>query len=354
MAASGDIRDLASAGPLFMVGLPGPRVDEAARKLVRELRVGGVILFARNLEGPEQVWELTRDLQQEALAAGDLPLLIAVDQEGGAVQRLKEPFTRIPAARDLGAFSTPAEVAALSRTVARELALVGINLNLAPVLDVARQPACPQWGRSYGSEPERVAAFGEAAIRGFLTGGVLPAAKHFPGLGDTTVDSHQVLPSAQDPDPERTTDLLPFRRAVASGVPVIMTAHLKVPAWDGQTATMSPVALKDWLRRLLGFEGVIITDDLEMGAIAGAAAVPMAACRALAAGADLLLICSPGEAAWEAAALLSRDQALHQSGADSKRRLKRLREKVLRKPADLEEVKAYFGGQGGGINSPKK
>jgi beta-N-acetylhexosaminidase len=346
MGASGNNQGLTAAGPLFMVGLPGPRVDGAARELVRELRVGGIILFARNLEGPEQVWELTRNLQQEALAAGAPPLLIAIDQEGGTVQRLKEPFTRIPAARDLGSSSTPQEVAAISRTAARELALVGINLNLAPVLDVARQPACPQWGRSYSSDPEQVAVFGEAAIRGFREGGVLPVAKHFPGLGDTAVDSHQVLPRAQDPDPARIVDLLPFRRAVGAGVPAIMTAHLQVPAWEVQTATLSSVALKDWLRGRLGFKGVIITDDLEMGAVAGAAAAPDAACQAFTAGADLLLICSKGEAAWEAAALLSRDHALRKSVADAKSRLHRLREQVPKAPADLSKVAAYFQGRG--------
>jgi beta-N-acetylhexosaminidase len=344
--APGHDRDLGSVGPLFMVGIPGPRLDKEARELVRELRVGGIILFARNIESPVQIWELTRDLQQEALAIGNLPLLIAVDQEGGVVQRLKEPFTRIPAARDLGNGSTPAEVAALSRTVARELSMVGINLNLAPVLDVARQPSCPQWGRSYSSDPEQVAIFGAAAIRGFLEGGILPVAKHFPGLGDTTVDSHQVLPTTQDLDPERPTDLLPFRRAVAAGVPVIMTAHVHVPAWDGQTATMSPVALQDWLRGRLGFDGVIITDDLEMGAITGAAAVPAAARQALMAGADLLLICSEVKAAWEAAALLNRDYSLQQRMVDSRHRLERLRQQVARVSVDLAEVKAYFKGRG--------
>jgi beta-N-acetylhexosaminidase len=353
MAASGGNQDLTSAGPLFMVGIPGPRVDGAVREMVRELRVGGIILFARNLGGPQEVWELTRDLQEDARRAGDLPLLIAVDQEGGTVQRLKEPFTLIPPARELGSTSSPREVAALARTVAQELALVGINLNLAPVLDVARQPACPQWGRSYSSDPEQVAVFGAAAIRGFLAGGVLPAAKHFPGLGDTLVDSHQVLPGAQDPDPERTLDLLPFRRAVAAGVPVIMTAHLQVPAWEVSTATLSPVALKDWLRRRLGFSGVIVTDDLEMGAVAGAAAAPEAAHQACRAGADLLLICTRGEAAWEAAALLARDPALQPALADSRRRLQRLRERVPHRPPDLESVKAYFK-RGGRSGSPKK
>jgi beta-N-acetylhexosaminidase len=226
------------------------------------------------------------------------------------------------------------------------LALVGINLNLAPVLDVARQANCPQWGRSYSSDPEQVAIFGAAAIQGFLEGGILPGAKHFPGLGDTTVDSHQVLPTAQDPDPERPTDLLPFRRAVAAGVPVIMTAHVHVPAWDGQPATMSPVALNDWLRGHLGFSGVIITDDLEMGAIAGAAAIPAAARQAFRAGADLLLICSEVKYAWEAAALLKQDHSLQQRLAGSGQRLEHLRKQVSREPADLAAVKAYFKKRG--------
>jgi beta-N-acetylhexosaminidase len=342
MAASGNKRELSSVGPLFMAGIAGARVDQAARELVRELKVGGVILFARNLEDPEQIWELTRELQQETRASEDLPLLIAVDQEGGPVQRLQAPFTLIPPARELGLSSTPDQVEALARTVGRELALVGINLNLAPVLDVARTPRCPQWERSFGSDPEKVAALGEAVIRGFLQEKVLPVAKHFPGLGDTSVDSHQVLPTAQDPDPERATDLLPFRRAVAAGTPAIMTAHLQVPAWDGRPATLSPAALQDRLRQGLGFQGVIITDDLEMGAIAGATAVPDAAGQALAAGADLLLVCSPGDAVWDAAALLSRDAVLTRYAAAARGRVQTLRERVARAPVEKTAVRAFF------------
>ena len=117
----------------------------------------------------------------------------------------------------------------MSRQVARELALVGINVNLAPVLDVPRGPDCPQWDRAYSSDPERAARFALAAIRGYLAGGVIPVAKHFPGLGDTLADSHQELPLAQSDDPSRETDLLPFREAVAAGAPAVMTAHLLVP-----------------------------------------------------------------------------------------------------------------------------
>ncbi len=342
MTARGKKGIISSVGALLMAGIPGPRMDPAARELVRDLRVGGIILFARNLEDPEQVWELTRDLQQEALDAGAPPLLIAVDQEGGPVQRLKEPFTIIPAARELGLGATAAQVEALAQTVGRELALVGINMNLAPVLDVARNPHSPLWERSFGSDPQKVATLGEAAIRGFGQAKVAPVAKHFPGLGDTSVDSHQVLPTVQDPDPERTMDLVPFRRAVALGAPAIMTAHLQVPAWDSRPATLSSVALRDWLRQRLGYQGVIMTDDLEMGAIAGAAAVPEAAGQALAAGADLLLVCSPGDAVWEAADFLSRDQAMSPSADEARSRVQALRAQLGWAPADKAAVKAYF------------
>ena len=232
-----------SWGQLLMVGIPGPRMETVARELVRDLKVGGIILFARNIESPEQVWELTRNLQREALTATGRPLLLAVDQEGGRVQRLKAPFTLIPAARELGAASTPAGVERLAEQVARELALVGLNVNLAPVLDVPRTQACPLWDRAYSSDPETAAAYAVAAIRGYLAGGIIPVAKHFPGLGDTLVDSHELLPLAQSGDPQREVDLLPFRRAIAAGVPMVMTAHLAVPESEARPGHSVPGGL---------------------------------------------------------------------------------------------------------------
>jgi beta-N-acetylhexosaminidase len=329
-------------GQLLMVGLPGPRVDAVARELVRDLQVGGIILFARNIETPEQVWELCRDLQQEALAACGLPLLISVDQEGGPVQRLKAPFTIIPPARQLGLEAQASQVEALARQTARELSLVGINMDLAPVLDVARGPECPLWERSYGQDPELVARMGAAAIRGYLTGGVFPVAKHFPGLGDTGVDSHVDLPLSQSGDPGREMDMIPFRGAVAAGVPAIMTAHLVVPEWDSRAATLSSIILQERLRRDLGFDGVIITDDLEMGAIATHQTAPAGAREALGAGADLLLICNNWEAIRETARLLTGDAALVPRARDAARRLTRLRERVKLPAPGLQEVKAYF------------
>ncbi len=342
MIQSGIAQSKISWGQLLMLGIPGPGLDAVARELVQELKVGGIILFARNLESPEQVWQLTHDLQRQAREAGSPPLLIALDQEGGPVQRLKSPFTLIPAARELGATASPEAVEALSRQVARELALVGVNMNLAPVLDVARAPDCPQWQRAYGQDPRQVARFAAAAIRGYLAGGVIPVAKHFPGLGDTVVDSHQVLPSAQSTDPTRETDLLPFREAVAAGVPAVMTAHLLVPAWDSRPATLSAVALQGWVRQKLGFQGVVITDDLEMGAIAGRLSVAQAAREALAAGADLLLICNNWQAAPDTVRLLGAEARLTARARESAARLTRLRLALPATGASLEEVREYF------------
>lgn len=333
---------LAAFGQLFMAGLPGPRLDPVARELVQNLGVAGVILFARNLEAPEQVWELTRDLQELAMAVQGRPLLVALDQEGGTVQRLKAPFSLIPKARELGLSATPAEVEALYQRVARELALVGVNLNLAPVLDVARSPDCPQWERSFGPDPERVAALGAAAIRGMLTGGIFPVAKHFPGLGDTLRDSHLELPVAASPDPARQADLQPFAAALAAGAPAVMTAHVQVPAWDKLPGTLSKVAVQEWLREKLGFEGVVMTDDLEMGAIREQGVVPRAALQALAAGADLLLICENSRLAWEAAALLKGEPDLLARAREAARRLAGLRQRLRPQGAGLSDLRQYF------------
>lgn len=342
MTQAGAKPEAAFFGQLLMLGIPGPRLDAVARELVRKLKVGGIILFARNLESPEQVWQLTRDLQREAREVGSPPLLIALDQEGGPVQRLKSPFTLIPAARELGTTATPEAVEALSRQVARELSLVGVNMNLAPVLDVARSPDCPQWQRAYGQDPRQVARFAAAAIRGYLAGGVIPVAKHFPGLGDTVADSHQVLPSAQSTDPTRETDLQPFREAMAAGVPAIMTAHLLAPLWDSRPATLSAVALQGWARQKLGFQGVVITDDLEMGAIAGRLSAAQAAREALAAGADLLLICNNWQAAPDTVRLLAAEARLTARARESAARLKGLRRSLPASTPSLNEVRQYF------------
>jgi beta-N-acetylhexosaminidase len=175
-----------------------------------------------------------------------------------------------------------------------------------------------------------------------MAGGIIPVAKHFPGLGDTMADSHEVLPLALSSDAKREADLLPFREAVAARVPMVMTAHLTVPEWDDRPATLSSVALQHWLRRRLGFGGVIITDDLEMGAIATKLPAPEGAREALEAGADLLLICSDWQAAWETARLLAADGSLAPRGRESAARLDMLRQSLGAGPGELKAVQEYL------------
>jgi len=330
-------------GQLLMVGIPGPSLNAEARYLIEVLQVGGVILFRRNLESPLQVAILTRDLQELAGAATGRHLLIAIDQEGGPVQRLQPPFIQMPAAREWGRQDDPPAIERLTTQVGRELRLVGINMNMAPVLDVARGPESPLWMRSYGSVPEKVARLGLAAIRGFRAGGVIPVAKHFPGLGYTTLDSHQDTPTVRGDGTERERDLFAFRQAVAAGVPAIMSAHLLVPEWDDRPATLSKKILTEQLRGNLGFQGLIITDDLEMGGICRHWSVAEAALQALAAGADVLLICEKPEAITAAHSALAQSTGLESRLRESLERIQRLKQRLPYTPLDLAAVRAYFG-----------
>ncbi|MGQ9920813.1 MAG: beta-N-acetylhexosaminidase [Desulfobacca sp.] len=308
-------------GQLFMVGLPGPELEETARWLIQDLQVGGIILFQRNILAPAQVAALIQACQAAALAASGYPLWVAVDQEGGPVQRLRRPFPEMPSAHHFGATGEPAVVTAAARQVGAALRALGITMNLAPVLDVPRTAACPLWERSYSSDPEQVAAFGLAAIEGYLAGGVLPVAKHFPGLGATQLDSHLDLPVAAPGDGERQRDLLPFQRALAAGVPGVMVAHVVVPEWDEKPASLSPVAVSQVLRQRLGCSGLVFTDDLEMGAIRKHYTVADAAVLAAAAGHDVLLICEQAQHVAAALAALSQDAALQEVLQRSRNRL---------------------------------
>jgi len=333
-------------GQVLMVGIPGLQLDPVARHLIVEFKVGGIILFRRNLESPLQVAELVRELQELSLTATGSALLIAIDQEGGPVQRLRSPFTQLPSARELGQQDDPSVVESLATRLAGELRLVGINMNLAPVLDVARSPNSPLWERSYGAEPDKVARLGLAAVRGFLAGGVIPVAKHFPGLGNTTLDSHHDTPTVPGEARDREQDLFPFRQAVAAGVPAIMSAHVLVPDWDEQPATLSQKILIGQLRRQLGFQGLIITDDLEMGGISRHYAIAQAAPQALAAGADLLLICEHQEAIVQAHEALASSIGLEFRLRESLQRIQLLKQSLPYVPIDPARVRAYFGSFG--------
>jgi len=259
-------------------------------------RPAGVTLFrSLNIDTPEQVLALTLDLQRAAQEAGLPALLIAADQEGGQLMAVGEGVTQLPGSMALGAVGDAQLARRAGEVLGRELAAMGINVNYAPCCDVNVDPHNPGIGvRSFGEDPQQVSALGAAMIAGIQSAGVAATAKHFPGLGDTVVDPHwgrPVVPHALER--LRRVELPPFKAAVGAGVQMVMTAHIALPAVDGRTdvpATLSPAVLGGLLRQQLGFQGVIVTDAMNMHAIRQGEALGEQAVRAARAGADLLLM----------------------------------------------------------------
>ena len=287
-----------------MVGFEGQAASTDVRRLIRDFGAGSVILFARNVDAPEQLAELVRELQAIARDAGhELPLLIAVDQEGGRVARLGAPWTQWPPLRAVGRCASEQTARQMGEALALELKACGIRCDFAPVVDVDTNPKNPIIGdRSFGDDPELVGRFGAAMIRGLQEAGVVACAKHFPGHGDTGVDSHLALPRV-DHSRSRLEDveLRPFRMAIEAGVATIMTAHVLVRELDAQLpATLSPVVIDGLLRREMKFEGVIVSDDLEMKAVAERWPYRESALLAAKAGCDLLPVCKSPDAQAEA------------------------------------------------------
>lgn len=281
----------------MVIGFDGTTVDAELRRMITEYHIGGVILFARNIESPGQVAALTNELQKIALENGNPGLFIAIDQEGGRVARLTEGtgFTEFPSAMALTATGDPQNAYRVAVAMAAEMRTVGINIDFAPDLDVNNNPANPVIGiRSFSSDPQKVAQYGLAFARGLQENGVLAFGKHFPGHGDTGMDSHIDLPLVPH---DRTRldeiELVPFQAAIAADFAGIMSAHVTFPAIDptpGLAATLSRQVLTGLLREELGHDGLIITDSLEMGALSTNGYPPqVGAPLALAAGADLLL-----------------------------------------------------------------
>lgn len=256
---------------MLMAGFEGTALTPETEDLIRNRHVGGLILFGRNYENPSQLLRLIKDLQAVALSVNpSQPLFISVDQEGGRVARLKNPFTAYPPMCCLGNADSEDLAYRFGKALARELRAVGINKDYTPVLDVNTNPQNPIIGdRALGVKPEQVARLGTAIMRGFNETGVIPVGKHFPGHGDTLLDSHLDLPYVtRGADELEGTELYPFARAIGAGLEVIMTAHVVYTAWDEKyPATFSRKILQDILRVKLGYEGIILSDDLEMKAI---------------------------------------------------------------------------------------
>jgi beta-N-acetylhexosaminidase len=314
-------------GQLFMLGFTGTSVTNEFASFVREYRPGGVIFFKRNLESVAQIVELTNSLQR---LSPQCPLLISIDQEGGRVSRLPKDFTIFPPCELLGRCNSQDLAYSAAATVAKELRAVGINMNMAPVLDVNSNPDNPVIGdRAFGSVPELVAEMGWATVSALQDNRVVACGKHFPGHGDTTTDSHKELPVV-DADRHRLREIEfpPFQQAIRSGVGSLMTAHVLYKALDPERpATLSPAIVQALLRDEWGYDGVVLTDDLEMHAIMDHFGVGEAAVQAFLAGCDILLICKDPER--ERLAIQAVEAAV-QEGRISKTRLDQSLQRIAR------------------------
>ena len=283
-------------GQIMMIGFNATTLIPEVREVLTNLHIGGVALFEANVESPLQLAQLVHDMQANAQANGEPALLISADQEGGPIARLRENlgFTEFPSAMALAATGEVTQARRVAEAMTGEMKAVGINMNLAPVLDVNNNPANPVIGiRSFGSDPLKVAEFGLAMVQVYQSNGILAVGKHFPGHGDTAVDSHLNLPLiAYSRTRLNAIELVPFKAAIDSGIAGIMSAHIVFPALDDTPnlpSTLSSKVQTTLLRDDLKFDGIALSDSLDMGALETAGfSTPEAAARALAAGIDVL------------------------------------------------------------------
>lgn len=279
-------------GQLMVVGFHGKEVSSEAIDMIKNKNIGGIIYFDRNMESPKQVAELSNSLQKTASAKkNQLPLMISIDQEGGDILRMRSQVSPIPSQQMLGKLGSAETVFETAKINASELSAMGVNLNFAPVLDLSKTDS-----RSFGTDPKKAAEYGIKVIEGFKSASVTGALKHFPGNGRSSVDPHLDSSSvdANQLDLENT-DIYPFTqliKEVDNQNFFVMVTHIKYPAYDKEKpASISKVIIQELLRKKLGYEGIVVTDDLEMGAVNKYYSYKKLGSEAIQAGADLLLVC---------------------------------------------------------------
>jgi beta-N-acetylhexosaminidase len=281
-------------GQFFVFGFEGKFPTDDFLYLIEKQNLGGVILFARNIESSKQISKTINELQANSKSS----LFIMIDQEGGRINRMTKDFPAFPANKFYGERKDKEGVFEAYKTIAKELNRLGINVNLAPVVDVLTNPKNLVIGeRSFGKDPVWVAEMSKVAVEAIKSENVLACAKHFPGIGDIEIDPHSDLPVSSNPKGRfEKIDFLPFKACISSNVDMIMTAHVFCPNLDAnEPASLSPIICKDILRDELGFEGVSITDDMQMGAIRKSRKLDQACEKAFLAGNDLILICDKFE-----------------------------------------------------------
>ena len=292
-------------GQKLVFGFHGTTLSEEFKTLIREYQIGNVILFLRNVQSAEQLRRLCGEIQELILEVTGYPAFIVIDQEGGMVTRLPTDAVTVPGAMAISATEDPENARLAAQITIRQLHGLGVNFNMAPVLDVNSNVDNPVIGvRSVGDDPDKVARYGEAALRAYENTGVYCCGKHFPGHGDTNVDSHIGLPRIEKTVEElEQAELIPFRRCIEAGIPAIMSSHILFPNIEKENipGTMSRTIITDLLKKRLGFRGLVFSDCLEMDAIQKYYGTAQGTVAAIKAGIDLAEISATTKLMWEAA-----------------------------------------------------
>lgn len=335
-------------GQLLFIGIRGKSLTQDEAEFLIKNNIGGVILFARNIESPEQVHALCTQIQAVRHKTRDkLPLFIGVDQEGGRVARMKAPFTQWPPLATLGKLDSTSVAFKFALDMGAEMRAVGINTDFAPCVDVYTNPANTVIGdRAVSGDPEQVAKIASALVRGYIKSGIIPCAKHFPGHGDTLADSHDELP-VEDTDLEvlKNRELVPFKKVFRARLDMVMTSHIKFSKIDPEwPVTMSEVFIKQMLRQELRYRGLVVTDDLDMKALSAHHTVEQIAVRSLVAGCDILLFCNKfdhPQIALDAIQKAAKDHVVSAKQIDeSYNRVVALKKDVLTSPDPMEFSKS--------------
>ena len=324
-------------GQMIMPGISGKSLNGANRQMLREVQPGGILLFGVNLASAEKTARFLEDVQRYAVSEGGMPLFVSIDQEGGRVVRITKGVTPFPGAMAVGSAGDETLTYEMARVLGLQLKELGVNMNLAPVLDVNNNPHNPVINnRSFGSSAELVSRMGAAYIRGLQESGCVAVGKHFPGHGDTNKDSHKTLPEIHhDMARLESVEFLPFREAMKSGVEGIMSAHIYFPKIlsEKTPATLSRFFLTDLLRTKMKFGGLVITDDMEMAGIPKKGGIGGAAVQSVLAGTDIILLSTWG------ASVRSIVKALRQAVREGVLTEARIDESVMR----ILEVKLRYG-----------
>ena len=328
-----------AVGQRICAGFTGTEVTPEIRELIKRHKVGNILLFSRNVTGFSQLQALCAELRELILAETGLPPFLMIDEEGGEITRIGHLAGDTPCAGALGASGNPENARLIGRIIGKRLRAAGLNFNLAPVLDCLSQPENAAMGnRCFSRDPEQVSLFGREYIGGVRESGVLTCIKHFPGHGDTSVDSHFDLPVINKSlDAIQRTELVSFREAIRGGTDAVMSAHIVFPALEpaGLPATISSRVLSDLLRKQLGFTGLIISDGMEMKAMLNLFPLPEGVFRALKAGVDIALVCHEPE---QAAASCLRIQDGLKSGMLSAENLSESYQRIAARKASLPPV----------------